>query len=346
MKDLKNFILTIFLTVFLTFVGLWCASRIFIPKWLTKADNRASYIIKGFYKEPKNTIDILFTGNSDVYRGVSPMEIYDKTGMPSYNFVSPGQRIWVGYAMLEEALKYQNPKVVFFNVDEVYYTSDGIGNTHKVYDNMKFGLAKIKGVFDSNYKNEGRLAHFLPIFTYHDRYKELTIEDFKYAFADYTDYLKGMDLVADTKPYIDESNYMQHSDGIADIPEKNIVYLNKMKELCEENDIEFVLLELPSPDSWNYEKHNSIEKYAKKNDLRFLDLNVIDIDIDWEKDTSDGGDHLNIFGAMKVSDYLSYYLKSNFQLENRKENEDYSHWNEHLKKYQEFKEKEIDGLQN
>ena len=48
-------------------------------------------------------------------------------------------------------------------------------------------------------------------------------------------------------------------------------------------------------------------------DIKYNDLNLIykDLGIDFEKDTADGGDHLNIYGAKKVSKYLGDYLNDN-----------------------------------
>ena len=46
--------------------------------------------------------------------------------------------------------------MIFFNVDELFFTSQSDGAAHKVYDNLNWGLPKIKGVFDKNYENKGR----------------------------------------------------------------------------------------------------------------------------------------------------------------------------------------------
>ena len=345
MESGKNFILTILLTSIISLLLLWTVSKVFVPKWIDHEDNRMSFIIKGFYKEEKNSLDVIFTGNSDVYRGVSPMALFEETGITSYNFVSAGQRMWIGYTMLEEVFAYQSPKVVFFNVDEVFYTSQTEGGMHKVYDNLAFGSAKIHGAFDSVSESDTftRISYFLPIFAYHDRYKELKVEDFKYAFYDYSDVTKGMDLVAITKPYEEKEDYMKYSSEIAKIPEKNINYLNKMKVLCESHGAELILFETPSPDSWNYKKHNAVQEYANANHVKFLDLNLYleEIGIDWERDTSDGGDHLNVFGAEKVSHFLGNYLKENYDFESHKGTKIYDKWLKQKEDYLKMKETEI-----
>ncbi len=345
MKNAKELIITLLLTFFFSSLVLILVKPIFIPKWIDAEGNRMSYIIKGFYKEPKDSIDVLFTGNSDVYRAISPMEIYNLTGYTSYNFVAAGERMWIAYPMLEEALRFQKPKVVFFNVDELYFTSQTTGNAHKVYDNMRFGLPLIKGVLDPNYENATKLSHFFPIFAYHDRYKELTLDDFRYAYADYTDYLKGLDLVATVKPYESAEDYMEKSDDIKEIPQKNIEYLDAMRELCEKKGIELVLLQVPSSFEWSYPKHNAVNEYAEKYGLKFLDLNLVldEMDFDWSTDTADEGEHMNIYGAEKVSKYIAHYLEENFSLTNH--NGD-ARWDNHYLEYKRFKERVISDVRD
>lgn len=353
MQSFKNFILTIILTLIMSFIILFIAAKILSPKWIDHEGNMMSYIIKGFYKEEKNSLDVVFLGNSDVYRGISPMEIYNETGITSYNFVSAGARMWITYSMVEEVFKYQKPEIIMLNVDSLFFTSQGnIGNYHKVYDNMPLSMNKIKGIFDENYESkvDKKLSHFFPIFAYHSRYSELTKDDFKYAFADYTNPTKGVDLVAIQKPYVSNKDYMEYSTKIASIPEKNLTYLNKIKDLCQANNAKLILIEVPSADSWNYEKYNAVNIYSKENNLQFIDLNkeeaLKNMEFNWLEDTSDGGDHLNIYGAEKVSSYLAKYLEDNYDLPNHKEDKLSKKWNEQYEEYLKIKEKEKNLAQN
>ena len=49
-------------------------------------------------------------------------------------------------------------------------------------------------------------------------------------------------------------------------------------------------------------------------DETVIDFNMLldDIDFDWINDTRDGGNHLNDFGAQKVTRYLGEYLKKQY----------------------------------
>ena len=55
--------------------------------------------------------------------------------------------------------------------------------------------------------------------------------------------------------------------------------------------------------------------------------------IRWEKDSYDGGDHLNLYGAQKVSTFVGDYLSENYDLPSRKKDKAYKAWNKQAKKY-------------
>lgn len=61
--------------------------------------------------EPADTIDVLVIGDSESYTTVSPMEIWDKEGIPSYVGGQTGQKIQESYYMLKKHSKPRNPKL-------------------------------------------------------------------------------------------------------------------------------------------------------------------------------------------------------------------------------------------
>ena len=163
----KKIIIKVICFFLIGFLLLYVATKILIPKWITVKDNRMTYIIKGFYNEPKNSLDVVFMGNSDVYRGISPIKLWDEYGIASYNFVSSGQRMWTGYYMLLEALKYQHPKVIFFNVDELRSSNhSSFSNYRKVFDDMKLDDVKIKAIMDDeafDFSKEKKISMFFKL---------------------------------------------------------------------------------------------------------------------------------------------------------------------------------------
>jgi hypothetical protein len=84
-----------------------------------------------------------------------------------------------------------------------------------------------------------------------------------------------------------------------------------MRELCQNNDIDFILLKAPNPyPHWYDEWDKQIIAYAEEHGLLYINtITVLDeIGIDFSTDTYDGGLHLNVWGAEKLSVYLGGVL--------------------------------------
>lgn len=338
MKILKK-ILYVFGFLCFLLIGLIVLSRIFEPKRLTNIDNMYTHIIKGFYNEEKNSLDVMFMGNSDVYRGIAPIELWDEYGITSYSYTSPGQRMWTGYYILKDALKYQHPKVIFFNVDSLFNeTSSSDNNYRKVFDGMPNDEVKFEAINDPiyNFSLKTKISFYFPIFRFHSRYNELTEDDFKYAFYNGKFDYKGMDLITTKVPYEREFRYL-NNDYDASIPTKCKKYLDLIIELCKKENINIVLFELPSADSWTNKRHETTALYAKEHNVPFLDFNynTEEFDFNWLEDTSDGGDHLNVYGATKITRQIGKYIDENYDLKDHRSDKNYSDWNESSKKYHE-----------
>lgn len=319
-------------------------NMIFLPKWTSHKENNMTHIMQGFYDEPKNSLDVIFMGNSDVYGGISPIKLWQEYGIASYNYVSAGQRMWTAYYMLEESLKYQKPKVIFLNMDSAFNESkSGESNYRKVFDNMRLGETKIKAITDPvfEFNKKTKRSYLFPILRFHSRWDALEDRDFEEMIPEKHFAHKGLDMTTVAKPYTGDNSYMKDIGKIEDLGEKCLKYVEKMVKLCKENNIELILFEVPSPDSWYNALSKGSEKFAQKHGLTFIDLNYLtkEIGIDWSKDTRDAGDHLNVYGAEKVAKYLGKYLKENYDLEDHRNDPKYEQWNIDAVQYEKDKAK-------
>ena len=91
----------------------------------------------------------------------------------------------------------------------------------------------------------------------------------------------------------------------------------------------------PTANTWTMDKHHTIQKIADQYQLQLLDFNMLldDIDFDWTHDTRDGGNHLNDFGAQKVTHYLGNYLKAQYHFQDYRTHQDYQNWNQDYLEY-------------
>lgn len=302
---MKNFV-KIILFVFIFLIIFFTVSYCFLPK---KNVNRFGFYktsLYGILGEPDNTIDVLAIGDSLVYSSISPMEIYGKNGYIVYDCASPAQLISDTYKNFEIALQVQKPKVAFIEANVLFRDS----SKKPYYDKyLKF------------------FKYSTPLFLYHDNWKNIFIKD------KHIDYNKGFikeDIIRPSK----NRNYMKKNSKGKPIPKENIKYLEKIIDLAKKNNVKLIFVGLPSQKSWNYSKHISIQTLEKKYGFTYINLNLKnDLNINWEKDTKDKGDHLNIYGAKKVSAFISDYLKELGIITSKKNNPKYKHWDIMYQKY-------------
>lgn len=263
---------------------------------------------ESFMLEKENSLDIIFLGDSETYANFSPLHIWNKSGITSYVMGTSAQRLCDTYELLKRSVNNQDIKVILLETNCLYR------NSSTYYDNDDYVMNKLSDVF--------------PILKYHSRWENLFDGNVNDKFAAEERMYKGFRLRFTVEPYTD-GEWMNETAEIAEIPEDNVEYLNKIKEFCEGQNIEFMLISAPSPDCWNYERHNAVSRWAEENAIDFLDLNLMDekIGIDWETDTRDGGNHLNYYGAVKVSDFMCGYLMEKYDLTDHRNDPYYEQWN-------------------
>ena len=88
-------------------------------------------------------------------------------------------------------------------------------------------------------------------------------------------------------------------------------------------------MSVPSTKNWSMEKHNGVDALARRLGLQFIDMNLLqnEIPIDWATDTRDKGDHLNYYGAAKVSSYMGRFLAEQGVFSDKRDDPEYDAWN-------------------
>lgn len=236
------------------------------------------------YKEiEKNTIDVLFLGPSTVYNSVSPLRIYNKSEITSFVLATPGQPMQCSYYILEEALKTQNPEIVFLEVTEMVQNDIDWQFYLEVFNAFPPSFHKCKALFyilGKDYKlREGIFwerfwGALFPFGNYHNRWQELTNTDFgnnilkkEFCKGYFPNPSKGvpdinveeMNNIADAMKndsyckveYYNGEEFIEldHEEDRfynPELDENSMVYVHKIKELCLENGVELVLFKVPS----------------------------------------------------------------------------------------------------
>lgn len=315
MKKIIKRIVSCVLFVAILLGLLQVSSLVFQPKSNDKASGIHYPRVNGIFSEPKDSIDTVFIGDSEVYHSFIPLNIWRDYGITSYDVSSPSQKLVYSMEFLKKTFEKQSPKIVFLETNAIFrksYLEDEI-----------------------TYKAE----QIFPVFRYHDRWKNLQLKDFS-ATVEYTanENNKGYYFTKKSKPATDKAikEYMKYSDVSAPILSTNKKYLNEIAKFCKTHGARLVLISTPSTKNWNYQRHNTMEAISKDLGVDYIDTNLLrdDIPIDWKKDTKDKGDHLNYNGAVKLTDYVGKYLDDTKLFKDKRNDPSYDNWNTCLDKFE------------
>lgn len=328
MEEIKNRKVTVMrlikVILFLTgFIGLsFLISYMLTPKRSTPESGISYPSARGFYGEPENTIDVVVLGNSGAYSGFSPMELWHNFGYASYVSCEGNQNLGESINIFEEILQKQKPKLLIIDVDCFWQSKNEI---KRIETNVK-----------------SYIYRYFPMYKYHDRWKTVKLDEmFAKKQYNYRTSTKGQYLSRNVKVPSKEF-VMEKTDKVEKVPRSSVAFMKILLNKCEENDIEVLLIDIPAMHTWNYEKHNGVEEFAKEYGLNFLDLSLVTdkkYAINWKKDSRDGGRHLNSFGARKCTKYIGEFIKDNYNLEDKRGDEAYASWDEDYKEYRKFMKK-------
>ncbi len=335
---MKKKILINIVTVLIVLLVLVLLQRLFMPKYMSSIHE--GNLIEEYYDEVK-AHDVILIGDCEVFSNVSPITLWEQYGIPSYIRGSAQQLIWQSYYLLEEALTYEKPKVVVFNVLSMKYNEPQKEAYNRLtLDGMKLSMSKFRAIKASMMEDEALITYLFPLLRYHSRWNELTGEDVKYMFHKETLSHNGFLMRIDTKPV----TMVPKGKKLADyrFGQNSYDYLERMTKLCKENGIELVLIKSPSVYPYWYEEWDEqIADFAKENELTYINFLKFtdDMGIDYNEDTYDGGLHMNLSGAEKFTKYLGQLLKEKYQLPDRRSDKQLSEiWQEKVDFYYAMKE--------
>lgn len=272
-----------------------------------------------FYQMKEKSIDVLFLGTSHSFCAFSPQEFYNLFQIRSYNLGCGRQDVWLSYYWLKEALRFQKPKAVVF---ETYYIF-GSGTepfVRRGLDYMKWSNVKKDAIktAEEEYSDITAISFLLPNIRYHERWKEINEDDVFYR-ARISDF-KSKGYLAEGGKYrkSDYCTLQMNTDEVEEIPEKIRIYLDKIVDLCSENDIDLIFVKIPAT-NWSSAKHNAVQEYVNQNNIEFYDFNIEELyeemGYNFGEDSRDNNGHPNIWGAAKISEAVGKILQQSYEVD-------------------------------
>lgn len=342
---MKKRIIAAVLVCAFTVTALYLLQRLLVPKYQTGIVEGS--MIEEYYKDDVQH-EVLFVGDCEVYENFSTITLWEKYGISSYIRGSAQQLTWQSYYLLEDALRYETPKVVVFNVLALKYNEPQSEAYNRMsIDGMRWSSSKVNNIKASMTEDENFIDYVFPILRYHSRWSELTTDDFRHLFTKDLVTHNGYYMRVDVKPqgeFPEPKPLIDYTLG-----EKAMGYMQKMVDLCKEKDIELILIKAPTEfPHWYDEWDAQVVEFARKNDVPYINYIPLqeEIGLDMSTDTYDAGLHLNTQGAEKMADYFGAYLVENYELTDYRDNEKYAKaWQEKVDFYNAMKQQQYDELE-
>lgn len=261
--------------------------------------------------EPEGQIDVLCVGDSLCGSGFNTPALYRDYGVAAFNMGKEMQKPVESYYCIKKAIETQPIKVVLWEAHHLIrdYDSD---------DPLGYGLAEA-------------LRYRFPFIKYHSFWK------FFVDGRSIRKYFKGYIVTEVVEEYNGKVPYYdQENTEVCPMDWNKDYMLDKIQKLCEEKGVRLVLVSLVSPKCYTTPVHRRIEEEALERGLEYVDLNcdLDELNMDWEKDYSDGGDHVNVFGSEKIASYLGKYLTEECGMKDHRGESAYKSWDEMLAKYE------------
>ena len=127
---MKNIIKSV--CFFVIFVLLLIVMNVFfMPSYNLKEYGVLDVTTYEILEEKKDTIDVLFVGDSLVYSAVSPMEIWNNYGYTSFDCATPAQLTSTSYEYIKRAIDSQHPNVIFLEANVLFRDAKKRSNERK-----------------------------------------------------------------------------------------------------------------------------------------------------------------------------------------------------------------------
>jgi hypothetical protein len=273
-----------------------------------------------------NSIDVLIIGNSHAYCTFDPAFISGTIGKRVYNAALPDQKIDTAYYNLKKLLGRQKPEIVILEA----FTFGRSNSEYQGYvaniDALDFNIDKIKACFEI-FPDKLEAARMLSsLYRCHSNWKkpEIVKKNLKYLLgmsgnaSDNSDgfYALQSRMSEDTIKKYRES---QDSKFTPVIDEYSVGYFDRIVELCRDRNIRLIVAMAPFNNIY-LEKVNYGVIYDKMAGIcsdagvEYLDFNMLydtlELDFGDFEDAFHNAQHMNKWGAEKVSKYLAQYLKT------------------------------------
>lgn len=263
-----------------------------------------------YLKEPKESVDVMFVGSSLAYCDIIPARIYEETGLTSYVLAAPYMKPDIAYYYLKEALRTQSPEVVLLEASSFFF-ADSEADYYKVnIGYMPYTVNRLQATLDAPAKY--RFGLLFPLYNYHSRWQNVHPATYFTGRRDAEiDLLAGYSPLDTYRPQ--EKRVERVFPATEEEREENLGWLEKIKALCDKEQITLELFVVPSCEYMGQKELTQLQAAAGTIPLHDFNRDFEAMGLDPARDFYDSR-HTCHTGAEKFSLYLSDFMLDRYTL--------------------------------
>lgn len=319
--------------------------------FLVYQSSRDDIRIRNFYREPKDSLDVVLIGGSTVQTNYSPALAWNEFGYTGYSMSVASVRTLELKPLLKEVRRRQKDALILVDLGCVYYEDQNDDITFRRFlDNMPFLNKTRIETINERIPLKERLYYYFPLATYHNNWKNkesllecvnYSLENLEIMFKQNRLSMRGITGISKQYPaeiYVDYEGNMDSASLYPDAEK----YLREFCEYCVESGEKNILfVRMP-----RYYNKKRADEYFMINEAMNIVREYGYTGINYDSCISEIGliagedfqdqTHMNIYGQEKFTKYLGEYLVNNY-LTNLKNHDDVAEaWDEEYRIYQEF----------
>lgn len=296
-----------------------------VLKW---KDTTGDYLssVEQLYATEDDLIDVVFVGSSHCYCGIYPSVLWQQYGIAAFDMSVSSQDKNSSFHDLVELYKTQSPSVIFVDLHALTYDKHLVeANVYRNYLSLRTSPNSV-ALVNAYIDQEERGSFYLRFPIIHTRYRELK----KYDFLQYPPNTFGRGEL-----YISEKLGTSWADSAAlndrtvgELSDLNRQWLLDLIELAEEHGTAIEFMVLPYARSpFQQEIFNAAQEVLNELQYSYTDFNQLldELGLDLANDYVDP-EHMNAYGARKVSEYLGRTIAAEYDLPDHREDERYWQW--------------------
>ncbi len=291
---------------------------------------QGSLRVKGFYREPKDSLDVVLIGDSTVYAGCSPAYAYKTGGITSYNYAIGGLFCTVWEPITRDILRRQTPQLLVVDVGGIQYDSlqkkyESSSVVHAMADNMPLSVNKIRSVRTlMDRYGDDPWEYYIPFIRYHNEWAgfgelaERTGEMLSWMFSS-RNVLKGTAVRVTAEPAAENLTDVQGDHASSALVPESEEVLREYLEYLQTQDVDVLFIAMPCRVNADGEMRTVFERENRAGEIvreygfdfvSFYDY-TDEIGLDMDMDFYNDG-HMNYRGQIRFTEFFVDYLKENY----------------------------------